>query len=347
MIATSALANGAVDCEPTPPINDIVDPTMLITDDERTWALEIKQAVEDSTELDNICDMFYAQYAIINQGDLPKALRMIQGMQTFRRTYKIDDSIEQGVHYLRKEMSQQPGFLLTVNIDVPRQISYISYDCGALRPDVAMGHSRCPTTGVMQENWVVLMAAAYYKKYACQPSLATVRNGFTVLADFGDYDWNNFSLEMSEGMFGELLDHYPMVWNHFFAYNTGTYIDSSFIRSLLHGCLFTCLSDYDTGWTSIIVQNFVLTFGTIDLQIALGYLANILFGLAKQVMTPAMKESVQLGCQIIEPDEGSNSGRRLKDFYYQPSQEVAEGSILDRTRLLLTARRHNEETFRL
>lgn len=279
-------------------MSGIDDPTMRITDDERSWALAIKEAVEHSSQLDNLCDMFYAQYAIITEGDLPAALTRIQGMQTFLCAYSVDNSIDQGVHYLKEEMIQQPGFLLTIYIDVPRQISYLSYDCGMLRPDIAMGYSKCSRTGVMQENWKVIMAAAYYKKLACQPSLATIRNGFTVLADFGDYDWNNFSLEMSQSMFGELLDYYPMNWNHFFAYNTG-------------------------------------------------YLANVLFGLAKQVMTPAMKESVQLGCSIVEPDNGSNSKRRLKDFYYQPSREAAEESLLDRARLLLAARQCNEQTFRL
>ena len=61
------------------------DPSMRITHQERIWALEIREAVEESTALDNMTDMDYAQYSIITQGNLQEALRRIHAVQVFQK----------------------------------------------------------------------------------------------------------------------------------------------------------------------------------------------------------------------------------------------------------------------
>ena len=69
---------------PTPP-----HPMMIITDQERGWALALKEAVAANPDLANLSDMDYAYHAIATRGDSEMALQQIQGMQVFREQYKV------------------------------------------------------------------------------------------------------------------------------------------------------------------------------------------------------------------------------------------------------------------
>lgn len=312
--AAAAAAEAAADA-----LHLINDPTMLITPAERAWALEIKAAVEDPTsnsdndELEAMCDFDYAQYAIITKGNLQEALRRITTIQAFRKNYKITNTVDQAVFYINALMDQQPGFVLNLNVDLTRQESVNCYDVGCFHPKVAMGittstnnsttrntrtSSEDQTTIIPYDNWQVCLGGVYYLKYSCQPTMSVIRNGFMELIDFGDYEWENFSLEAQERLFGELLSDYPMFEKHLLAYNTG-------------------------------------------------YIANIAFGLAKSILPETMRNSIHLGCQIIEPEESRSPTRRLRDFYLQPTPEVAQKNLLERARLLVALRLHNEQVFRL
>ena len=210
-----------------------VDPTMRLTPDERNWALEIKAAVNNSSNnsnnnnnaLEKLCDFECAQWAIISKGNIADALRRIGTIQAFRKNYKIDNSVDQAVFYLNALMDQQPGFVLNLNVDLVLQESVNCYDVGKFLPKVAMGCSKNNgdgSSGGIFDNWQICLGGVYYLKYTCQPSLAVIRNGFMELIDFGDYEWENFSMEAQERLFGELMGDYPMFEKHLLAYNTGT-----------------------------------------------------------------------------------------------------------------------------
>ncbi|CAB9504383.1 expressed unknown protein [Seminavis robusta] len=76
-----------------------------------------------------------------------------------------------------------------------------------------------------------------------------------------------------------------------------------------------------------------------------GYFANVGWNLMKHLMNDNVRSSIQLGCQIMDGAAGGN--RKLSDFYLQPSLEEAQRAVLDRARILLTIRYHNEQTFQL
>ena len=77
-----------------------------------------------------------------------------------------------------------------------------------------------------------------------------------------------------------------------------------------------------------------------------GYLANVGWNLMKPMMTDNVKQSIQLGCQVVEPD-GSVSNRRLCEFYLQPNIDIAQRSILARAKTMLQIRYHHEQQFQL
>lgn len=104
--------------EPTRPPVPPPDVTMMITDEERNWALDLRDAVEAQGDLYMISDMELAQFAILTRGNTELAIQRIEGMQTFREHYKIDPiDVDLGVTCLRAMMDQQPGFLLHVDSD--------------------------------------------------------------------------------------------------------------------------------------------------------------------------------------------------------------------------------------
>ncbi|CAB9522447.1 expressed unknown protein [Seminavis robusta] len=78
-----------------------------------------------------------------------------------------------------------------------------------------------------------------------------------------------------------------------------------------------------------------------------GSVANAIIALAKPLMGETMRNTLQLGCQVVEADGSCNPNRRLREFYMQPNAEEAERNMLERAKLLLTTRQNNEETFRL
>lgn len=274
-----------------------VDPTMVITDTELGWALELKIAVAENDELDKLCDMEYAHHAIVARGNLQEALTRVERMQLFRQNYKIDNSLEQGLYYIRELMKQQPGFLMNIDIDLVRQESLNVFDCGVFQPNVALDTTASPETGI-RDNWEVFSCAAYYVKYASQPTLAVIRNGLLELADFGEYGWSNFSTETNQRLMDEVISHYPMKWNGLLLYNTVP-------------------------------------------------AANVIMSLCKPLMGASMRNALRLGCQFVEADGSHNCNRRLREFYLQPNREEAEANLLERARLLLSTRCHNERTFRL
>lgn len=77
-----------------------------------------------------------------------------------------------------------------------------------------------------------------------------------------------------------------------------------------------------------------------------GVRANIFITLLKPFMPKAVRESVELGCQIDE-EKSSARSNRLKHFYLQPNRQEAERKLLARAKALLQYRAHNERVFRL
>lgn len=78
-----------------------------------------------------------------------------------------------------------------------------------------------------------------------------------------------------------------------------------------------------------------------------GVVGNVIVSMAKPLMNETWRKTISMGCQIVEEENSSDPPRRLKDFYLQPSTEIAYENLLERARVLLTQRKQNEARFRL
>ena len=195
---------------------------MAISDQERQWALAIKLEVEADSSLKPLCDMDYAQYAIVTQGNVENALLRIGRMQQYRETYKVDDSREQAQIALRRLFQQQPGHVLNIDADPERKFSVTASDWSMCKPENTLGNT-ISEGGKLLDNWDVFSVGSYYRVRSAQPTLEVVRTGFLALFDFHDADIGLIQgVDRVVGLWDEFERHYPMVWKSMLCYNTGT-----------------------------------------------------------------------------------------------------------------------------
>ena len=105
------LSMGSVSSE-----GDLCHSDMHISPQERQWATQLKElhaAVDGSIP---VSDMEYAQHAIVSGGDMEGALRKLDAMQAFRKTYHVQDTVQACVASIEQFIQTQPRFL--VNLEV-------------------------------------------------------------------------------------------------------------------------------------------------------------------------------------------------------------------------------------
>lgn len=191
-----------------------LDPlTMQLTNTERGWALALQQAVSNRPDLNEMSDLWITHYALVAGGNTQNALHRIACMQAFQEEYKVDNSVEQGVQSLEQLMLQQPGLLLSLDVDSTTLQGLHIMDCSRLHPDVALKTHR---------TWPVLVVGFYYYFLVCQPTLATIRNGQYTMQDYGEWDWHNCSLEGFSRFNAEFGKEYPIKFSRLSAYNTNS-----------------------------------------------------------------------------------------------------------------------------
>ena len=130
---------------------EVVDTSMSISDSERAWALQLKNAVETSPDFENLTDMEYARHALAAKGDFKRAMTRIKGLQQFRQDYKVDDTVDQGMYYLERFMRLQPGTLLHIDTCPDTGEGVIGWDQSALDPALALCCSA--DDAVLEEKW--------------------------------------------------------------------------------------------------------------------------------------------------------------------------------------------------
>jgi len=308
-VAANSIANGLL------PSNDL---TMLLTPAERSWALELKQSIlhpnNDNNDQHDVLDPLssdfeYAQWAIITQGDRASALRRIAKMQAFYKNYKVDNTIAQAVYYIKALMEQQPGFILNLNVDLARQESINAFDCGKFNPDVAMGFSARSNAESASSSSLYGGGGVRDHWQICMCAIYYLKYSCQP------------SFAVIRNGFLELIDFGDVEWHNF----------SLEAQERLFGEM---LGDYP------MLERHLLAYNT-------GYIANVGFGLAKKILPKSMLDSIQLGCRVIENDESRNPTKRLCEFYLQPNLGTAQLNLLERAKILMAMRQHNEAIFRL
>lgn len=190
---------------------------MDITEEERGWALAIKEALtkEDPELAAKLSDFEYAHHALIAKEKVPKALTRIKRLDKFRQDHGISTEVtaEDAMQIIQKFESSSPGMFLS-----------FGKNSGNERPEgtyLSTWHygSFLPKNYTQPEDWKNCFAAFYYLFDAMQPDLAAVRAGIVMLCDCEGMGWKNFSLEMEKHAAHLYQDAYPvriqtmLMWN--------------------------------------------------------------------------------------------------------------------------------------
>jgi hypothetical protein len=198
-----------------------VDSSMAISDQELQWAIQLKHAVNESERLDlqsPISDMELAHHAIIAQGNVVEALVRIEGLDRFRREYRIDQSVEQGVSFVLNFMKQQPGYLLHIDANPHTYEAVMVSDSAAFSDKSALEATSNVTA---DEQWRICVGAIYYLHYAVlSPTLASVRQGIAATVECDGVGWHNIGSEYISRLFEEMFSYLPVRFTQIRAYNT-------------------------------------------------------------------------------------------------------------------------------
>ena len=103
--------------------SDDVSNRMDLSREELGWALEIKDMVEHTPELDNCSDFLYAQCAVVDRGDLEASVARILKLQEFRQEYNIVDDFENASRSMHRFFDLFPGWMLNFSFE-PDEGSY-------------------------------------------------------------------------------------------------------------------------------------------------------------------------------------------------------------------------------
>ncbi|CAB9509219.1 expressed unknown protein [Seminavis robusta] len=195
---------------------------MDLTARERQWALGVKEAVRLSEDIDSalVSDFDVACHALIGRGDETQALERIKGMETFRRTYGIDDSVEQGSRYMQEFVRMQPGALLKLESCPITQEGVVIWDAAAFCSSLPLTPS---TRDVARGpwNWEVHVVTAYYMLRALHSCFDSVREGVFLICEC-DGSSARLSVECETRLYHELGVCFPYKVKQIMCYNTGS-----------------------------------------------------------------------------------------------------------------------------
>lgn len=174
---------------------------MQMTREEHQNALAIKEMIENSAELDNLSDMYYAQLAIIGEGDTEWALNKAFKLQKYCRDNQLLETYEDGARQVAAFMDIHPGLILGVN-HFERDGNQVGiFDITRFNNGAWMDPDK-------QDN---IMKASIYLCHVLFSNLACVRKGAVFLCECEGYSIhkNMISIEGFSKLFNENLYSYP------------------------------------------------------------------------------------------------------------------------------------------
>lgn len=198
---------------------------MGLTDEEREWALSIKEIADSSPDLRRhpLSDMMIAQIALVSleegeEGDREKARERIENLQAVRDNYEIVDTLETGKDIVRRVvLDLLPGFVLSFYLH-PSHASYVlvtdltSFDMSIFDdPD----------------KLLLWLKACYYITHCQNPDLSAVRNGIIYLQECQGYYWKGMSMFQPRGVqeWSDLVAGYPAHFRCIMNFHTGLFLN--------------------------------------------------------------------------------------------------------------------------
>lgn len=174
---------------------------MQLTEEERGWALDIKDAIEMFPELDNLSDFVYATLAVAVKDNVEDAVRRAHQLQAFREEYGLKDTLQESQHIIAKAVQQHPSLCYDVSFH-PKQGKYILVqDIAAFSP------TEEPTTQQVEDFAIF----GYYLLHALFPDLESTRRGYTVFVECEGFSVanNKHMFKLMDKFYSEVMAVYP------------------------------------------------------------------------------------------------------------------------------------------
>ena len=206
--------------EELPPIMGQNDPRrMRLTREEKDWALDIKEVMEELPEINNLSDFWYAQYAIICKDNIDDAVHRALELQAFREEYKILDTHSDGIRRIHQLVKTSPERFMSLNFSQAEGTYIVTQDL--TKVDVA----QIGSTPEKLENW---FAADFYLHNLIAPDLDSIRKGDFMIVETEGFRWaQKRDNKLMLRLFTELIACYPFCGT-LKLYNTGTIFNSLF-----------------------------------------------------------------------------------------------------------------------
>lgn len=187
---------------------------MYLLSDERSWANQIKERVENMPELDNLSDYWYAQLTLVELGDTHAALERVVALQQVRQEYKIVDSLVEAKRALREglRLGLFPD-LLAFDFNLVRGGLFLAWDMAKQENKAAF------KSNPRAEDIVVKQLYFIYQALTCD--MEAIRRGHTMMIECEGYSLTS-GVDMSMiRMFLNVVEHYPINVQAHQHYNNG------------------------------------------------------------------------------------------------------------------------------
>lgn len=189
---------------------------MDLTEEERDWALDIKETVEASSELDNLTDFKYAQLALMDKGNIEKAVERAHKLQLFREEYGVMDTQVDARRHVRKEIELMPRMFMCYIFEAGNYVMLANWS--GFNAECLVDH----------ENMVTHMVANYYILTCYCPDLEAIRQGLVALMECEGSDQQpvrSVHMQLYRKFWSELAAVYPMRFKKLKHFHTGVFIN--------------------------------------------------------------------------------------------------------------------------
>lgn len=192
------------------------DPSkMQLSREERQWALELKRAIQDEADLDELTDYMYAQFAIVDRGDLPKSMDRARNLQGFRENRDVRDTLKEAQTTLQRFTALLPAHLLHFFFNEHTDtwcfiVDFVKVDMGAL------------STPEARRTFLV---GIYYLYHAVNHQFDAIRRCLFQILECGGFKWRGprmIDLNLFKEGMEDVVGIYPVTFYKKRFCNAGT-----------------------------------------------------------------------------------------------------------------------------
>ncbi|CAB9501308.1 expressed unknown protein [Seminavis robusta] len=189
---------------------------MIITEEERNWALAIKEAVEGDPDLSNISDFLCAQLAIVEPNNMEAALNRIRQMQWFKEEYDIRDSLEDARKLVQEYLCLFENHILSFSYSYEHGSYICCIDCAACDKDALQ----------TEKQWQTNLGGFFYMHNAMNPDLMSMRNGVIMVYECEGFTFSKMGgIKTANRITKDFVAFYPTKHQSLKFYHTGMFMN--------------------------------------------------------------------------------------------------------------------------